>query len=362
MSMIMKNILKRIIFVIMLLSLLNFSMPVLLKGGNDIILKTNSSASKIYNQMDSGIVWNVTLNMTETGGLNDWVAFGEAPDANDGPPVDSYDQPKPPAPMLPYVRAWLNDSLPIPHHQLFKDYREYNNSNYKEWNLSVHWNPTDGSNTDINVTWNPDEFNNCEYDSVILYDIENNNEVEMFENSYYEFNCPAYVPQVFTINCTIILNQHPIVNNIYPLNGSTNIERPPSELNITVEDPDADTMDLYIHWKNHVKEWVTLENYSNVGNGTYNFIPSGNDWIWGNTLYNWSVNITDGTNWTNETYNYTTGGSRYDVNNDNKVNFQDAGLVWIHRTSEVPYDGLYDVNKDGQVNFQDAGLTWVNRD
>ena len=74
------------------------------------------------------------------------------------------------------------------------------------------------------------------------------------------------------------------------------------------------------------------------------------------------MNITDGTNWTNETYNYTTGGSRYDVNNDNKVNFQDAGLVWIHRTSEVPYDGLYDVNKDGQVNFQDAGLTWVNRD
>ncbi len=40
----------------------------------------------------------------------------------------------------------------------------------------------------------------------------------------------------------------------------------------------------------------------------------------------------------------------------------DAGLVWIHRTSEVDYDGIYDVNSDGQVNFQDAGLTWVNRD
>jgi hypothetical protein len=52
----------------------------------------------------------------------------------------------------------------------------------------------------------------------------------------------------------------------------------------------------------------------------------------------------------------------YDVNHDGKVNFQDAGLVWVHRTSLVPYDGLYDVNQDGQVNFQDAGLTWVNRD
>jgi len=52
----------------------------------------------------------------------------------------------------------------------------------------------------------------------------------------------------------------------------------------------------------------------------------------------------------------------YDVNHDGTVNFQDAGLVWVHRTSLVPYDGLYDVNQDGQVNFQDAGLVWVHRD
>jgi hypothetical protein len=66
--------------------------------------------------------------------------------------------------------------------------------------------------------------------------------------------------------------------------------------------------------------------------------------------------------WTNETFHYTTNGSRYDVNNNDKVNFQDAGLVWVHRISLVPYDGLYDVNQDGNVNFQDAGLTWIHRD
>ena len=71
--------------------------------------------------------------------------------------------------------------------------------------------------------------------------------------------------------------------------------------------------------------------------------------------------VTDGTYWTNKTYHYTTRGNRYDVNNNDMVNFQDADLVWIHRTSEVDYDGIYDVNQNDVVNFQDAGLTWINR-
>ena len=126
-------------------------------------------------------------------------------------------------------------------------------------------------------------------------------------------------------------------------------------------------MDVYIRWRKHdyyhFGEWITLQTYTRVGNGTYNFIPPvENDWIWGdNTTYIWSVSVTDGIIWTNETYHYTTSGSRYDVNNDNKVNFQDAGLVWMYRTNEVDYDGIYDMNQDGQVNSQDAGLTWIDR-
>ena len=73
------------------------------------------------------------------------------------------------------------------------------------------------------------------------------------------------------------------------------------------------------------------------------------------------MTVTDETYWTNKTHHYTTKGSRYDVNNDNKVNFQDAGLTWIHRSSIVSHDGLFDVNQDGKVNFQDAGLTWTHR-
>jgi hypothetical protein len=120
-------------------------------------------------------------------------------------------------------------------------------------------------------------------------------------------------------------------------------------------------MDVYIRWRNHTGEWVTLATFLGVQNGSYTVTPVGNDWIWGSTTYVWSVNVTDGITWTNQTYLYTTKGSRYDVNNNNKVNFQDVGLVWIHRTSVSPNDGLYDVNQDGKVNFKDAGLTWTHR-
>jgi len=178
-----------------------------------------------------------------------------------------------------------------------------------------------------------------------------------------------------------LLNEPPVVYDEYPENESMDVERPPTELRVTVDDPNNDTLDVYIKWKvickccinnsnccySYDDDWITVKNFTGVANGTYEFIPSDdvtiwlNDWIWGNTTYIWSVNVTDGTFWTNETYQYTTGGSRYDVNNNDLVNFQDAGLVWVHRTSEVCYDGIYDVNQDGQVNFQDAGLTWINR-
>jgi hypothetical protein len=157
-------------------------------------------------------------------------------------------------------------------------------------------------------------------------------------------------------------NYPPIIINPNPANGSKGVSRPPVQLNATLEDLSGDLLRVILRWMNHIGTWMTLMTYTDVSNGTYGTIPSGNDWIWGNTTYTWSVNVTDGVIWTNETYYYTTNGSRYDVNNNNKVNFQDAGLVWAHRTSIMPYDGLYDVNQDGKVNFQDAGLTWTHRD
>jgi hypothetical protein len=128
-----------------------------------------------------------------------------------------------------------------------------------------------------------------------------------------------------------------------------------------VNDAGAEPLDVFIRWRTHQGTWITVASFSNVGNNTYSYTPSGNDWLWGNTTYTWSINVTDGTSWTNKTYTFNTNGKRYDVNNDNITNFQDTGLVWVHRTGLLPYDGLYDVNQDGEVNFQDAGLIWANR-
>lgn len=157
-------------------------------------------------------------------------------------------------------------------------------------------------------------------------------------------------------------NQPPEIISTIPTDNEIDVQRPPVNLSAEIIDLDGDSMDVYIRWKNHTGDWLTPQSYFDVTDGTYEYIPSGNNWIWGDTTYTWSVNVTDGKSWTNETYIYTTGGSRYDVSNNGEVNFQDAGLCWIHRDTVAPYDGLYDVNQNGVVNFQDAGIVWINRD
>ncbi len=213
-----------------------------------------SHQGEIHNLIYS-IAWDVKLTLTETGGRLDYVVFGEAPDANDGPPVDDYDQPKPPAPMPPYVRAWFDDGLPIPYNQMTKDYREYNNSDCKGWNLSIQWMPTDSSETDINITWDPNELNDYEYDNIILYDYENNIEVDMKLNSFYEFTCASFIKHDFKINCSLIFNQPP---NEPTINGPS-YGKPGVPYNFCIEATDPDGDNIYCIW-----DW---------GDGTYT------DWL-----------------------------------------------------------------------------------
>jgi len=147
------------------------------------------------------VKWEVTLDFNEPDGAYDYVVFGEAPDANDGPPVDSYDEPKPPAPMQPYVRAWFNDDLAEPYNILLKDYREHPDT-YKVWNLSIQWTPSDYvTSTFVTISWNISELDDSGYTSVILYDDERNHLKNMTTQNNYSFTCPANTVQQFQIIC-----------------------------------------------------------------------------------------------------------------------------------------------------------------
>ena len=150
---------------------------------------------------EPSIIWSCTLNINESGGKQDTVIFGEASDATDGPPADSYDIVKPPTPMPPYVKAALNDNLPLPYDNLWMDYRQYPDSS-KIWNLTVQWMPSGGSSsTNITLSWLPSELDESEYTSVHLCTDTGDILKNMLIENIYTFNCPAYLPQNFKIRC-----------------------------------------------------------------------------------------------------------------------------------------------------------------
>jgi len=229
-------------------------------GGNIFNVDRKESLSYAYPQeiiceKFYGIEWDVTLNITETSGKYDYVVFGEAPDANDGPPHDDYDSPKPPAPMEPYIRAWFYDNMEPPYNLMFDDYRVYPDIR-KVWNLTVIWvDDFPPQETTLTISWDNNEFIGCEYDFVILYDIENEVEVDMKIDSFYEFTCPSDIKQDFTINCSLIINQPPDKPTIDgPSYGQPGM---PYIFCIEATDPDGDN--VYCIW-----DW---------GDGTYT------DWL-----------------------------------------------------------------------------------
>ncbi|MCX6671862.1 MAG: hypothetical protein NTX92_08090 [Euryarchaeota archaeon] len=198
-----------------------------------------------FENHNRAIVWDVALNFDEPGAAYDYAIFGEAPDANDGPPVDTYDTLKPPAPMPPYIRAWFDDNLPYPYNTLTKDYRYYPDSS-KVWNLSVQWFPQTGSSpTTITISWSPIEIHTSEYVSIMLCSSGGTPLTNMLLYSSYSFICPAFIPLSFKIICAA--NQAPNVpNNPSPSNSSIAVPVN-ADLSWTCSDPDGDplTYDVY---------------------------------------------------------------------------------------------------------------------
>jgi len=178
------------------------------------------------------------------------------------------------------------------------------------------------------------------------------------------------------------------INHFYP--NSTEITRPPSQLNATTSDNFVGNVSqAYKYWGGENKSinytisfwnmtpivdcWTTLRQYETTGNPLYDTFY-GTDFIWGNTTYKWRVQAFDGVEWYNYTYNYTTiekvttgigsRNARYDVDNSGtSIDVFDVSVDWIHRTTAgyAPYEGLFDVNNDDEVDVFDVTLIWAQR-
>jgi hypothetical protein len=241
-------------------------------------------------------VWNVTIQCDTSGDLNDYVTFGEALDANDGPPEDIYDVVKPPVPPESYVRAWFNDDLPSPYDALFSDYRQYPDSS-KVWNLTVQWMPSSGSSpTTITLSWDTTEVDDSEYGTVTLCNESGTPLQNMLMNSSYLFSCSAYVRLNFTIICS---NNPPVLGTPTPSNSS--IGNPLGfTWSIPINDPDGDAFDWTIQCSNgQVNSGV------NATNGIKSLFLSG---LARSTTYKVWINATDtgSGNDTRKWYTFTT--------------------------------------------------------
>jgi len=111
--------------------------------------------------------------------------------------------------------------------------------------------------------------------------------------------------------------------------------------------------------------WTLLQNWSSVGTGRFNVtnlsdIGLGTEFLWGNTTYTWSVNVTNCNTWVNETYTYTTDAdasgynARFDIENDDDVDIFDCVVIYTRYNDGYAYDKYYDTEGDLDVDIFDV--------
>ena len=129
-------------------------------------------------------------------------------------------------------------------------------------------------------------------------------------SSLYSFSAWGYnaTYSVWSENYTIdsattLSNQAPSVSNMQPTSGSTDVALTPT-LNVTVSDPESDTMT--VRWySNSSGSWVQFGINASVSAGTYR--QSNSNFSGYNTTYYWYVTVNDGyTTTTSATSHFTT--------------------------------------------------------
>jgi hypothetical protein len=100
----------------------------------------------------------------------------------------------------------------------------------------------------------------------------------------------------------VTLSQAPVLADEYPRNGISSVAPNPA-LSVHARDFQSDLMTI-IFSSNASGSWGELGRYTNVGEGTYNQTTIDMDSY--STTYYWRICATDGTNWTNKTFTFTT--------------------------------------------------------
>jgi len=127
-----------------------------------------------------------------------------------------------------------------------------------------------------------------------------------------------------------VIQHPPELSNENPSNTETGVALTP-QLSITCNDTDGEQMDIYWYWYNDSSSsWVQF-GYNQSTNGT--FYQDNSNFSSYNTRYNWSMNVTDGTDWTNETYYF------------------DTDAITFNPISLVPADVLLNSTGSGAITY-----------
>jgi hypothetical protein len=108
-----------------------------------------------------------------------------------------------------------------------------------------------------------------------------------------------------TLWITYSQNEASTLSGEGPANGSTGVSLNPT-VNVTVNDLEGDAMNLSFY-TNATGSWGWIGSHNSTTNGSKS--NSTSVFTSYNTKYWWTANLTDGEDWTNATYNFTTGSN-----------------------------------------------------
>jgi len=145
-------------------------------------------------------------------------------------------------------------------------------------------------------------------------------------------NTSSWENRTFSFTTTIQWsNTAPSVSNPQPTDGSSGAALPPVNFSILCIDVNTINQTMNVTFRtNESGAWLDAQTNTSVTNGTYHL--ANKSWVdTGNTTYYWSVNVTDNTTWTNNTYSFSTAAAIVlDVLNEYPTN--DTNILVVQPT------------------------------